>query len=568
MRLLHYSMEHRADYPWQFVTGSTCTLRLRCNEPVRSINVVFGDPFWFLHGDRRRPNLHTLPVEDKKTFLGDTFYSVTLEMETRKLRYHFEIVLENGETVFLSETGVTEPLSEEFLRAFQVPYVYPAEHYAAPAWARNIVWYQIFPDRFSRDNESTEEFVPTRKNRFGGTLRGIEKHIPYLKSLGVQGVYLNPIFQSPSNHRYDTANYARIDPELGTEENFASLVGALHENGMRVMLDGVYNHASWQHPFWQDVLKNGEKSAYFDWFCGVSMEVLRGKTSKELTADVMRGEEPFESFAFAADMPKWNTENPAVQDYLIGTAAEWTRKYGVDAWRLDVPDEVSFRFLEHFKKRIRETNPEAYIIGEIWQKSTAWLRAGVFDGAMDYPLYFAIRDFAMKRTDGVETFAERIKDVFLSAPDCVRPRQLAFCGNHDIPRPLTVCGGDTDRLAAALFLQMLLGGAVSIYYGDELGMSGGEDPANRGAMAWGEQSDGIKPLYISMIRFKEEHRGEMNVTEMRVQDGVLRLTFSGGDYMAFIAEPGGEKCFAVPDGMHLRFGNAQLSRGYALFERK
>ena len=96
MRLLHYSMEHRADYPWQFVTGSTCTLRLRCNEPVRSINVVFGDPFWFLHGDRRRPNLHTLPVTDKTTLLGDTFYSVTVKMETQKLRYHFEIVLESG----------------------------------------------------------------------------------------------------------------------------------------------------------------------------------------------------------------------------------------------------------------------------------------------------------------------------------------------------------------------------------------------------------------------------------------------------------------------------------------
>ena len=106
MRLLHYSMEHRADYPWQFVTGNTCTLRLRCNEPIRSINVVFGDPFWFLHGDRRRPNLHTLPVEDKKTFFGDTFYSVTLEMETRKLRYHFEIVLENGETVIEDAKGV------------------------------------------------------------------------------------------------------------------------------------------------------------------------------------------------------------------------------------------------------------------------------------------------------------------------------------------------------------------------------------------------------------------------------------------------------------------------------
>lgn len=570
MRLLHYPMEHRADYPWQFVTGNTCMLRLRCNEPVRSIHIVFGDPFWFLNGDKQRPNLHTLPVTDKTTLLGDTFYSVTVKMETQKLRYHFEIVLESGEKVFLSEAGVTEPLSEEHLRPFQVPYIFPAEHYAAPGWARGTVWYQIFPDRFSRDDESesTEKFIPTRKNRFGGTLQGIENHIPYLKLLGVQGVYLNPIFQSPSNHRYDTADYTRIDPMLGTEENFASLVHALHENGMRIMLDGVYNHASWQHPFWQDVLKNGEKSAYFDWFCGVDMEALRGKTPEELMADEMRAIKPFESFAFAADMPKWNTENPAVQNYLIGTAAEWTRKYGIDAWRLDVPDEVSFRFLEKFKKCIRDANPEAYIIGEIWQKSTPWLCAGVFDGVMDYPLYFAIRDFAMTGADGTETFAERIKDILLAAPDGVRPWQFAFCGNHDIPRPLTVCGGDTNRLAAALFLQMLLGGAASVYYGDELGMSGGEDPLNRGAMAWGEPDEKIKALYASMIGFKKEHRDGLNITEMRMQDGVLCLTLSGGDCMAYIAEPGGNKHIAAPDGMRLRFGDTSLECGYAFFEKK
>ena len=275
---------------------------------TKSINVVFGDP-WFLHGDRWRPNLHTLPVEDKKTFLGDTFHSVTLEMETRKLRYHFEIVLENGETVFLSETGVTEPLSEEFLRAFQVPYVYPAEHYAAPAWARNTVWYQIFPDRFSRDNESTEAFVPTRKNCFGGTLRGIEKHIPYLKSLGVQGVYLNPIFQSPSNHRYDTANYARIDPELGTEENFASLVGALarkrYARHARRRLQSRFLAASVLAGRFEKrreirILWTG--SAVSAWRCCAAKH-----QSEPDGGRYARGKSPLRAFAFAADMPKWNT---------------------------------------------------------------------------------------------------------------------------------------------------------------------------------------------------------------------------------------------------------------------
>ena len=225
-------------------------------------------------------------------------------------------------------------------------------------------------------------------------------------------------------------------------------------------------------------------------------------------------------------------------------------------------------FLEKFKKCIREANPEAYIIGEIWQKSVPWLRAGVFDGVMDYPLYFAIRDFAMTGADNVGTFAERIKDILLSAPAYVRPWQLAFCGNHDIPRPLTVCSGDTNRLAAALFLQMLLGGAASVYYGDELGMSGGEDPANRGAMAWREPDTGIKALYESMIAFKKEHRDGLNVTEMHVQDGVLCLALSGGKYAAYIAEPGGKKHIAAPDGMRLYFGDALLECGYALFERK
>lgn len=569
MHLLNYQIEHRAEYPWQFVVGKRCMLRLRCNESVRSINVVFGDPFWFIDGDKLRPKLHALPVTEKKTLLDDTFYTVSLEMETHKLRYHFEIILEDGTELYLSETGITEPVSEEVLRPFMVPYVFPDEHFSAPEWAKNTVWYQIFPDRFSRGGEGETPFIPTRENRFGGTLKGIERNIPHLKALGVQGIYLNPIFESPSNHRYDTADYSLIDPMLGTERDFASLVSALHENGLRIMLDGVYNHTSWDHPYWQDVLKNGENSEYFHWFYIENLNALRGRTLNDLTADYMRESKPYESFAFAANMPKWNTENPDVQDYLSGIAAEWTSKYGLDAWRLDVPDEVSSRFLEKFKKSIRKANPQAYIIGEIWQQPSQWLCSGTFDGTMDYPLYFAIRDFAMTGKDPTETFAARVKARLLSVPTCARPYQFAFCGNHDIPRVLTVCGGDMERLSLSVFLQMLFGGTANIYYGDELGMTGGEDPLNRGAMAWEMHNKDVSQLYSSMIELKKDRLKDLIITGISVKDHVLAVTLTGrGEYMAYVTEPGRKIRLTLPDNMHPIAGDASLAQGYALFEKK
>lgn len=569
MHLLNYQIEHRADYPWQFVVGNRCMLRLRCNESIKSINIVFGDPFWFIGGDKLRPNLHKLSVTNKQTLLDDIFYTVSVEMETHKLRYHFEIVLEDGTELYLSEIGITEPVSEEVLRPFMVPYVFPDEHFSAPEWAKNTVWYQIFPDRFSRDGETGGAFIPTRENRFGGTLKGIKRNIPYIKSLGVQGIYLNPIFESPSNHRYDTADYSLIDPMLGTERDFASLVSALHENGLRIMLDGVYNHTSWNHPYWQDVLENGKASEYYNWFYIYNIHALCGKNPDELTAEYMRESKPYECFAFAANMPKWNTENPKVQDYLSGIAAEWTNKYRIDAWRLDVPDEVSLRFLEKFKKSIRDANPQAYIIGEIWQQPLQWLRCGTFDGTMDYPLYFAIRDFAMTHNDPVETFASRIKARLLSVPSYVQSYQFAFCGNHDIPRVLTVCSGDIGSLSLSLFLQMLFGGTANIYYGDEIGMLGGDDPLNRGAMVWQMHNKDVSQLYASMIELKKNLLKDLKITEISVKDHVLMVTLTGnGEYIAYIAEPGRKVHITLPDNIYPIIGDTLLEHGYALFEKK
>lgn len=539
MRFFDFEIEHRACYPWQFVQGKSCTLRLRCNVPVLKITVLHGDPFWFAEGKKKQPVLEETELAAKQILLDDTFYSVTIPLRTHKLSYHFELTLYDGTKLMLSELGVTDELPESQLRPFMVPYVFEREHYDAPDWAKGFVWYQIFPDRFAGKGDPSA-FVPTRDNFFGGTLRGITGKIPYLKELGVQGIYLNPIFQSPSNHRYDTADYARIDSLLGNENDFRQLVESLHEAGLRIMLDGVFNHCAWDHPFWQDVLHKGESSPYFDWFYIEDVQALSGANKEKFSPEIIRREHPFACFAFAANMPKWNTENELVMDYLIGQAERWTRDFGIDAWRLDVPDEISMRFLREFKRRIRAVSDQVYIIGEIWQDAGLWLGNAVFDGTMDYPLYYAIRDFAMTGQDDLTAFARRIQRWVLSSPEEVQPYQWAFSSNHDIPRLLTECGGDAERTKLALFLTAVLGGNMSVYYGDELGMEGGDDPDNRRAMAWGQQNQPCQSFFTQMICLKRETIAGCRITGILYQNEELTITLcsaTGKQYLAMIVQP-------------------------------
>lgn len=569
MFLLDLNIEHQARYPWQFVEGSLCTLRIKCNEPAASVEVKYGDPFWFIGGNKLTPQLYTARLERKQQVLDDTYYSITLKMDTHKLRYHFIITLEDGRVVYLSDSGVTAPVGEEFLRPFQVSYVFAGERYSAPGWAKDMVWYQIFPERFSRTDENRPGFVPDRENRYGGTLKGIEKNIPHLAALGVQGVYLNPIFASPSNHRYDTEDYSRIDPMLGTEQDFADLVAALHEKGIRVMLDGVYNHCAWNNPYWQDVVKNGKTSRYYDWFFVSDTEYLKNTPLSGMTADSIRHCRPFECFAFAANMPKWNTTNREVIEHLVSQAQAWTRKYHIDAWRLDVPDETGIHFLSAFRSGIRSVDPEAYIIGEIWGDPAWWIDRAVFDGTMDYPLYFAVKDFVMKGADSISTFARRLGRYYMSMPDGMRRNQFGFCANHDIPRTLTMCGGSEALTEKAVFITLLFGGGFSVYYGDELGMTGGEDPDNRGAMTWANRNEKLYEFYRSAVELKKTTLPSLELESLSCRDNAVFASFTGG-YTAIITENGGS--LRLPENTVTVFGNVtaeadgQYIHDYALLK--
>jgi len=500
---------HHAHYPWLFI-DETLSCRILLALPkgqILRVALMYGDPFNFLPGTDKQPDLKQAEMMLERSGEKQDFYVCSVKPFTHKLRYHFQ--LETAEGIYwYAENGVLYQKDEMLLHPFFVPYLFQKAQYCPPQWTGKTVWYQIFPDRFadSKRRNVPSAFVPDRTNFFRGDLLGITQKIPYLREIGVTGVYLTPVFQSTSNHRYDTQDYLRVDPALGTEEDLVSLCNELHSYGMKCMLDGVYNHAGWACPKWQDVLTRGEQSIYRDWFYIYDIQRTQTLSLVELTSDVMKRDPPYEAFAFAANMPKWNTENPAVQDYLIGSAETWTKRMNLDGWRLDVPDEVSIDFLRAFRRRIKAIHPQIYITGEIWGSPDRWLQGDVFDGVMNYPLYFILRDFALLGVEDANRFVSRMNRYLWTTPPQVRQNMLHFIANHDLPRPLTLANGEINAVLGALLLLCMQEGEICLYYGDETLMAGGADPDNRRPMIWQDNVEALKMCHDvqSLLRLRKE----------------------------------------------------------------
>lgn len=474
---------------------------LRCAPgEVVSASVLYCDPYDYLPGEQKLPNLSESPMAlTTSTATEDFFTCEGIPLPTHKLRYHFAITFADGEKQLFAANGLLALTDLPRVEPFHIAYRFEGQTMRPPAWAGNSVWYQIFPDRFDALDSlpPAEAFIPRREGFFGGTLAGITRRLPYLANLGVTGVYINPVFQSPSNHRYDTLDYATVDPRLGAEADLIALSDALHVRDMRLMLDGVFNHLSDRCPQFRHALAHGKASPYWDWFMFRDEQAAHCTPAEALTSERMKADPPYECFAFAANMPKWNTNHPAVINHLTGIAEGWTRKLHLDAWRLDVPDEISPRFLRAFRERVQSANPEVEIIGEIWGEPWPWLTGDQFDGAMHYPAYFAIRDFLLKQTLSAPAFCNRMNTLAAQLPPAQYPSQMYFIGNHDLPRPLTEAGGSTDAVKAALLLLLLLPGEASLYYGDEIALTGGPDPANRGAMHWQRSTQAEDMLHFT-----------------------------------------------------------------------
>jgi neopullulanase len=390
-----------------------------------------------------------------------------------------------------------------------------------PDWVQDAIFYQIFPDRFAKSTRNpsgnllfeTWDSPPTSHGFKGGDLYGITEKLDYLKDLGVNALYLNPIFASASNHRYHAFDYYAVDPLLGGNEAFDELLKKAHKKGIRIVLDGVFNHAS--RGFWQfhHVLECGDGSPYRDWFLFDPERLSRRKHwgaypgPQELRA--LQHEDSITAIGYRGwwnlpALPKFNIGTPAVREFLFEVAEHWI-KLGVDGWRLDVAEEIDDdSFWQEFRHRVRKINPEAYIVAEIWHESHRWLQGDQFDAIMNYDVTKPMLAFfpgthinfrvlhqqsnyhGIQHVVDAHEFANRIDHNLRLYKQDVTYAQLNLLDSHDTPRFLSCAGGDKDSLKLAWLFMFAYPGAPCIYYGDEIGLDGEHDPDCRKSFPWEE----------------------------------------------------------------------------------
>jgi len=412
-----------------------------------------------------------------------------------------------------------------------------------PSWVQDAVFYQIFPDRFAKSPRLAKPSgiepwatPPSVHGYKGGDLLGVVERLDHLEALGVTALYLNPVFRSASNHRYHTHDYHHVDPMLGGDAALRSLLDAAHERGMRVVLDGVFNHASRGFLQFNDILENGAHSAYLDWF-----------RVRDLPLNAYGGGElNYDAWWNLPALPKLNTATPAVREFLWQVGERWLA-FGADGWRLDVPNEIDDdAFWREFRRRCRAVKDDCYLVGEIWGDAGRWLAGDQFDAVMNYPLTRAIFGYVGGAGEGrgladaelarsglrhirpldAAGFADAVLALLRRHPREAVHAQLNLLGSHDTPRARTVLLEDDAALRLAYLLLFSLPGAPCIYYGDELGLTGGHDPGCRNTVPWDDQDAWDAELLaflgrLSALRAERAclRRGELGV--LAAEDEVL-----------------------------------------------
>ncbi len=432
-----------------------------------------------------------LPMEKFRTDRYFDWYEIRLETRFERIAYYFE--LQNGvETLFYY--GDCYEMAGTPTRAdyFQLPFNHRADRFAAPAWTRDAVVYNIFPDSFAAGKRLAPNGAPPCR---GGTVRGVTENLDYIASLGFNCIYLNPIFAARSYHRYDTLDYYRIDPHMGTEDDLRDLVRRAHALGIRVILDGVFNHVSSDHPFFRDVLEKGRASRYYSCFYALP-ETPRLPAAGELPG--------YTCFSYVADMPKTNTADPFLRQYFCDVGAYWVRKFDVDGWRLDVANELDDGFLRAFRASVKAAKSDALIVGEVWENAAHYLGGDMLDSAMNYDFRRYCRRFFAEQTVDAETFDTNVSTLLLRYNENALFAQLNLLDSHDVSRFLSLCGGKTERMELAVLLQMTFPGMPCVFYGDEKGLCGESEPEYRRPMAW-DASSPLEEVYRRMIALRKTH---------------------------------------------------------------
>ena len=429
-----------------------------------------------------------------------------------------------------------------------------------PEWVPDAIFYQIFPDRFRRGEEvwGTDPKKPANRTPCGGNLAGIRASIPYLEELGVNALYLTPVFRAGSYHKYDTNDYFSVDPTFGDNEELRDLVSALHERGIRIVLDGVFNHCSDRHPFFLDAIEKGPASEYWDWFA------INGDR-------IPREPEPnYVCWAGVREMPEWNHRNSAVIEYLLSIVRYWIEEFDIDGWRLDTTEYLPPDFVREIYRTARETSPEVYVLGEVMGLGTPWFKHEALDGVMHYKLWEALTGFFAEERWDAPTLTHSVRSHWHSYPEDANFGSYTLLSSHDRPRFLTACDGDVRRLVLALAFQFTFPGAPAIYYGDEIGLEGGDDPDNRRCFPWDEERWN-RELFDEVRRLVR-----LRKSESALRRGSIRFLKASGRFLSYERSLGNERflvginasrtegsAWTVPDGAWVDAFSGERERGDA-----
>ena len=365
---------------------------------------------------------------------------------------------------------------------------------AAPDWLADAVFYQIFPERFANGDPNLDppdvqpwDAEPTRDNFLGGDLQGIIDHLDHIQAVGANALYLTPIFEARTNHRYDAVDYFTIDHRLGDLDTFHQLLDACHARGIRVVLDAVLNHCGDGHWAFQDVIAKEGDSAYVNWFSVEGFPVTA------------HPEPNYRTCSGCYYLPKWNAYNPEVREHHFEVARHWIGQ-GIDGWRLDVPYYINRNFWRQFRDVVKPLGDDLYIVAEEWRDPTEWLQGDLADGTMNYTLRDLVLGFTADRTIDAVALADGLNALHDRIPSGYHHGMLNLLGSHDTERVLTRHHDDTDAALLAYALMFLCEGAPMVYYGDEIGMTGDNDPGCRAGMVWDQPAwnhrllDGIQGL--------------------------------------------------------------------------
>lgn len=469
-----HALFHQSDSLYAFpLTANSVEIRLRtAKNDVVGVELIYGLKHWF-YKDRK-----TLPLCKTASDGLYDYYTTKMELSDVRLAYVFRLTDTDGKQWYYSEDGATADydFSLAYFSFFQFAYINANDVPKRVDWLSNAVVYQIFVDRFYRERKPDFANIewgqkPTPKSIAGGDLDGISAKLNYLTDLGVNTLYLTPIFTSSSNHKYDISDYYNVDPHFGGNAAFERLMNNCKKRGMRVVLDAVFNHCSENLSEFKDVVERGAASPYYKWF------VIHGDKPTKRPLN-------YEVFAECDYMPKLNTASPEVAEYLCGVGEYWINKYDIDGWRLDVSDEVSHAFWRKFRDRIKAIGADKVLIGENWHDARPYLDGTEFDSVMNYAFTKAALDFFVYKKLPAQGFADKLNALYMRNTTQANYMMFNLLDCHDTDRFYSLCGKNENTLLSAVAVNVFMPGAAMIYYGTEIPLEGGYDPDNRRCFDW------------------------------------------------------------------------------------